>query len=39
MGAIDVDEDGNRLLVVKPCLMDLVNEGWMKLDKVNIRKV
>jgi hypothetical protein len=31
--------DGVPLLVVKPCLIDLVKDGWKKLDEMNIRKV
>jgi hypothetical protein len=31
--------DGVPLLVAMSCLIDLVNDGWKKLDKINMRKV
>jgi hypothetical protein len=36
---IDVVANGKGLLELRPCMMDLVNKGWKKLDKMNIRKV
>jgi hypothetical protein len=31
--------DGVPLLVAMSCLIDLVNDGWKKLDKINMQKV
>jgi hypothetical protein len=36
---IDVVANGEGSLELRPCMMDLVNKGWKKLDKMNVRKV
>jgi hypothetical protein len=39
MNAMNGETDGERLLLVRPCLVDLVDHGWKKLDHMKIRKV
>jgi hypothetical protein len=36
---IDVLTNSEGSLELRPCMMDLVNEGWKKLDKMNLRKL
>jgi hypothetical protein len=44
MMGMEDDNDGNDVIeegavVERPCLMDLVKEGWKILDKMNVKKV
>jgi hypothetical protein len=36
---IDVLANSEGSLELRPCMMDLVNKGWKKLGKMNVRKV
>ena len=35
----EIEEEDKMLELERPCLIDLVNKGWKKLGKMNVKKV